>query len=317
MLSCKNARLKVSWDYGLAAWYRYWTSHFFYCGVAPLPLMTLLLLSKHEKLPLWEIKAIKTSFAVAAFKPKCACVVLSLHITSTTIFDCHFCSCVCMQLTVYIFFLEFATTAQGFKKHQKWVCAAKSNFYLKTEQQQFCIAVWMPGAQELPLSLDEFHSPHRWLKDENYMLSIFFFRNSAWFLQCIDIKVKFHELLPENSLNFVIFFQDTEWSRTLACKIFQLWRVLLVSSKRSITFSYHLLISVFSSMISAFSLQHWVESFFFCLHSSQKWERTSCSCRLPRTHASQLCQVCSWPIGLHCKKTHFQNLQSFFLMCAR
>lgn len=43
--------------------------------------MTLVQLSKHEKLPLWEIGAIKTSFSVAAFKPKCACAVLYLHIT--------------------------------------------------------------------------------------------------------------------------------------------------------------------------------------------------------------------------------------------
>jgi len=33
-------------------------------------------------------------------------------------------------------------------------------------------------------------------------------------------------------------------------------------SKRSVTFVKYLLISVFSSIISAFSLQHWVESFF-------------------------------------------------------
>lgn len=34
------------------------------------------------------------------------------------------------------------------------------------------------------------------------------------------------------------------------------------SSKRSVTFLKYLLISVVSSIISAFSLQHWVESFF-------------------------------------------------------
>lgn len=36
----------------------------------------------------------------------------------------------------------------------------------------------------------------------------FFFWNSAWFLQCIDIKVKFHRLLPGNSLNFILFFPE-------------------------------------------------------------------------------------------------------------
>lgn len=92
-VECWAVRM-LAGDYGLAAWYRYRTSLFFFPGAAVLQLMTLLLLSKHEKLPLWEIKAIKTSFAVVAFKPKCACVVLYLHITSTTTFNCHFCSCV-------------------------------------------------------------------------------------------------------------------------------------------------------------------------------------------------------------------------------
>lgn len=72
--------------------------------------MTLLLLSKHEKLPLWEIRAIKTSFTVAAFKPKCACALFE-HYNNHNIQLPFLLLHLYVQLKVYTFFLVFIPSA--------------------------------------------------------------------------------------------------------------------------------------------------------------------------------------------------------------
>lgn len=60
------------------------------------------------------------------------------------------------------------------------------------------------------------------------LVFFFFLRNSAWFLQCIDIKVKFQQLLPENSLNSVLFFPGHKMKQYAGLKMFQLLEELLI-----------------------------------------------------------------------------------------
>lgn len=75
----------------------------------------------------------------------------------------------------------------------------------------------------------------------------------------------------------------------------------------------------FTSVLPSFSLsapsistlgQFCRPSSDFILLSNQKWKRTLCSCKHFSKHASQLCQVCSWPIGPYSERIHFHKLSS-------